>query len=118
MQDPLVCSYSRYVDRSRPLYVNTGEYRYPPEPAGPFFRILVTSDHPADIVLWEDLRTLEVQVFTRSPDRPCVFLGLGNDLRALGRGVLDDPVLIAVREGKEPYIAPLATVGTIEWQLV
>jgi hypothetical protein len=98
--------------------MNPGEHRDPPDSGGPFFRILITPDHPADIVLWEDLRTLEVEVFTRPPHKPCVFLGLGDDLRALGQGILDHPVVIAVRDGNEPYITLLTTVGTIEWQLV
>lgn len=113
----LGCSRTHQVNRAKPLYRNSPEQRLRDGRHGPYLRILVTPDTPAELVMWEEAATGNVVLFTDPTRPPCVFLAHGDDLSGLGRGRLPAPVLLAVRQGDEPLVIPLSGIGGMQWQL-
>lgn len=113
----LGCSRTHQVNRAKPLYRNTPDQRRNDGSNDPYVRILVTPDHPAELVMWEDLVTGNVSLFTYPQQEPCMFLAHGTDLRGIGQGILGEPVLLAVRQGASPLIVPLKGIGSVQWQL-
>lgn len=113
----LGCSRTHQVNRAKPLYRNTPEQRARDGLGGPYMRLLVTPDATAELVMWEEQATGNVVLFTDPQRPPCIFLAHGDDLRGVGQGLLPEPVLLALIQGRPPLIVPLKRIGYVQWQL-
>jgi hypothetical protein len=113
----LGCSRTHQVDRSKPLFRSAPQQRQDDGLGDPYLRILVTPEAPAELVMWEELVTGNVVLYTDPQRAPCLFLAHGNDLRGLGHGVFPEPVLLGVVQDGPPLIVPLKGIGNIQWQL-
>lgn len=113
----LGCSRTHQVNRAKPLFRSVPEQRYHDGLTGPYLRILVTPDAAAELVMWEELATGHVVLYTDPQRSPCIFLAHGDDLRGLGQGRLPEPVLLAVIQGAPTLIVPLKGIGSVQWQL-